>query len=259
MRTQNFFLSKIKLLGALCLASLSVLLTGCDANDAFTADKSIVQEAKSSAPIFTNTQDADNIWDTIKASWSLSEQMNCVPIVIYDDLMNPSLFQSQGISLWNTAVNVEKTQRIFNYDSRKEKKDPSKHYADLNAIALDLQNAEGKEDVYASAILYGIEKETFVALCKHYPQHSLVPVIVSKQLNNSPVYSLGYMFSVTNPALLTPQEALPEQKRFSEIWQAINSQEVIELYGKQFPADYVNTTVFANGKTINSLIPPANE
>ncbi|SGA20668.1 lipoprotein [Chlamydia abortus] len=67
------------------------------------------------------------------------------------------------------------------------------------------------------------------------------------------------MFSVTNPALLTPQEALPEQKRFAEIWQAINSQEVIELYGKQFPVDYVNTTVLANGKKINSLIPPANE
>lgn len=67
------------------------------------------------------------------------------------------------------------------------------------------------------------------------------------------------MFSVTNSSLLTPQDVLPEPKRFSEIWQAINSQEVIELYGKQFPSDYINTTVFANGKTINSLIPPANE
>lgn len=122
MRTQNFFLSKIRLLGALCLASLSVLLTGCDVNDVFTTDKSIVQEAKSSAPIFTNTEDAGNIWDTIKSAWSLSEQMDCVPIVIYDDLMNPSIFQSQGLSLWNTAVDVEHTQRIFNYDSRKDKK-----------------------------------------------------------------------------------------------------------------------------------------
>ncbi|AFS28137.1 hypothetical protein [Chlamydia psittaci] len=259
MRTQNFFLSKIRLLGALCLASLSVLLTGCDVNDVFTTDKSIVQEAKSSAPIFTNTEDAGNIWDTIKSAWSLSEQMDCVPIVIYDDLMNPSIFQSQGLSLWNTAVDVEHTQRIFNYDSRKDKKDPSKNYADLNAIALDLQDSKNKEDVHASAILYGIEKDTFVALCNHYPQHSLVPVIVYKQLNDTTVYSLGFMFSVTNSSLLTPQDVLPEPKRFSEIWQAINSQEVIELYGKQFPSDYINTTVFANGKTINSLIPPANE
>ncbi len=45
MRTQNFFPSKIRLLGTLCLDSPSVLLTGHDTHDAFTADKSIVQEA----------------------------------------------------------------------------------------------------------------------------------------------------------------------------------------------------------------------
>ncbi|QXE27034.1 hypothetical protein [Chlamydia buteonis] len=259
MKTQNFFLSKIRLLGAFCLASLSVLITGCVTDDAFTYDKSVAEEGRQSAPTFLSTEDPNTIWDTIQTAWDLSEHMDYLPIVIYDDLMNPSVFQSHGTSSWSIAVRVEQTKRIFNYDSRKDKKDQSKNYADLNAMVLELQDTREQEDAYASAVLYGVEQDTFAALCNHYSQHSLVPVVISKQIYGNTVYSLGFMFSVTNPSLLTPQDALPEQKRFSDIWNAINSNEVIELYGKDFPADYINTTVFANGETINSLIPPANQ
>ncbi|WP_375793468.1 hypothetical protein O1W69_05060 [Chlamydia sp. 12-01] len=254
MRTQNFFLSKIRLLGALCLASLSILITGCTPDDVFTPEKRLVEEARDAAPSFKETSNTDQVWDAIKTAWGLSEQMNCVPVVIYDDLMNLFKFETHGKMVWSTAVNVNKTKRIFNYDARTDKKDGSaKNYAELNAIALDLGNS--KEDASMSAVLYGVEKETFVELCKHYPQHSLVPVIVSKKNNHMTVYSLGFMFSVTNPALLTRQDILPDQKRFLEIWNSINTEEVTLLYGDQFPTEYINTTVFANGEPINSLIP----
>lgn len=261
MRTQNFFLSKIRLLGALCLASLAVLITGCDADDAFTSDKQLVEEAKTSAPIFTKTNGADDIWDTIKAAWGLSKQMNCVPVVIYDDLMNPSKFQAKGGSIWNTVVEVSNSKRIFNYDTRADKNDArndkkensAKNYADINALALDLQNS--KEESNFTAVLHGVEKETFIALCDHYPQHSLVPVIVTKTSDDRTTYSLGFMFSVTNPALQTRQDVLPNHARFSEIWDSINCKDVTDLYGEDFPATYINTTVLANGESITSLIP----
>ncbi|SYX09049.1 hypothetical protein C834K_0595 [Chlamydia poikilotherma] len=252
MRTQNFFLSKIRLLGALCLASLSVLITGCTAEDIFTTDKHLIEEAKSLAPIFTETKDTDHVWDTIKKAWGLSERLNYVPIVIYDDLMNPVRFQTKGKSLWNIPVNVSNSKRIFNYDARTDKKDNSaKNYADINA--LDLGNS--KQASYFSAILHGIEKETFVNLCKHYPQHSLVPVIVTRSFGPDTTYTLGFMFSVTNPALQTRQDVLPNQERFLEIWNSISSDDVTYFYGENFPADYINTTVLANGEPINSLIP----
>ncbi|BAE81196.1 hypothetical protein [Chlamydia felis Fe/C-56] len=255
MRTQNFFLSKIRLLGALCLASLSVLIAGCAADDVFTSDKSVVEEAKSSAPLFNNSIDPNSIWDNVKTAWGLSDQMNCVPVVIYDDLMNPRNFETLGKSLWNTAVNVDRAKRIFNYDSRQDKKDKTaKNYADLNALSLDLGNS--KEDSDFSAVLYGVDQKTFSSLCKHYAHHGLVPVVVSKQNNDTTVYSLGFMFSVTNPDLLTPQDVLPNRERFLSIWNSINSEDVTSLYGMQFPADYINTTFLADGESINSLIPP---
>ncbi|MEF9497074.1 hypothetical protein [Chlamydia sp. 04-14] len=254
MRTQNFFLSKIRLLGALCLASLSVLITGCDVDDVFTTDRHLVEEARSSAPIFTETNDTDHVWDTIKTAWGLSAQMNCVPVVVYDDLMNPFRFETQGKSLWNTAVDVSNSKRIFNYDARTDKKDNStKNYAEINALALDLANS--KEVSHFSAVLHGIEKETFVALCKHYPQHSLVPVIVTRTSGQDISYSLGFMFSVTNPALQTRQDVLPNHEHFLEIWNSINCKDVTDFYNENFPADYINTTLLANGDSINSLIP----
>ncbi|WP_348662619.1 hypothetical protein [Chlamydia vaughanii] len=255
MRKQNFFLSKIKPLSVLILASLTVLISGCLPNDIFTYDKEVAEEAKSLAPSFKTVEHGGKVWEEIKSAWTRTEKLNCVPVLIHDELMNPVIFASKTKSLWHVPVSGLQATRMFNYaiPTTKEKKPGDKNYADINVVAFKA----GKETVSFSGVLYGVDKEAFITLCKHYSKHSLLPLVVSRvEEDGLTSYSLGFVFSVTDPALISPIDALPQLDRFNYIWNSINNEDVTSSYGPEFPKRYVDTTFLANGTTIAGLIPP---
>ncbi len=77
---------------------------------------------------------------------------------------------------------------------------------------------------------YMAQKKTYAFLYAITTLNTAYPPIISKQLNNGTVYSLGFMFSVTNPTLLTPQEALP----LSEIYQIIILRQSLDSMARNF-------------------------
>lgn len=256
MSKSHVFLSKIKSLSYLLLATAAVLISGCESEDAFVKDPSEAQEALDLAPRFFGVNDSGTVWGDIQSALGSFGHTDVIPVVLYDDLMNPSTLSGVVEASWTTVVDVRNAIRTFNYLNRSTKtsKEASdKNCADLNVVLLGNQSSNSR----VSAIFCGVSRAAFSALCQHYPHHSLLPVLVSKTTStNEEVYSCGYIFSVTDPNYISSPGDLPSTQRFKKIWNDVSSTTTVNAYGEKFIDDFIQTTFSANGDSIESMVHP---
>ncbi|VVT42835.1 hypothetical protein BOKEGFJH_00351 [Chlamydia avium] len=253
MSKSHVFLSKIKSLSYLLLAAAAVLISGCQSEDVFVKDPSEAQEAVDVAPRFTEIGDSNSVWLEIQECSSFNHT-NVVPIVLYDNLMNPEVRATVIGSAWAVPVDIQSAIRVFNSRNKSERSSEkvlNENCADINVILLE---SDPNHTSHVSGILCGVNQKEFTILCERFPHHSLLPTLVSKSENDTTVYSCGYVFSVTDPNFISLPGDQPSAERFLEIWAAIDSDIVQNAYGQKFIDDFVQTTFLANGDSIESLI-----
>ena len=238
-------LNFIKRVSILAFACVSLVLAGCS-HDVFTKDYSEAREAEAALPKFDHgaLKHSDAVWERIAAAVSPSP-LNSLLVVMYNELMNPEVFQetlSQS-ALWSIPVNVLGCRRIFNFNVSGDKA----KLADINAEVVTLEEGSG---IFFSGVCCDVNQETFNTLCSIYSEcHDLVPVIVSDVSGDR--FTVAYMFSVREARFHTGADALPLGDRFNAIWQAVET----AGHGEEFASSYLDTTFAANGNSITTLLP----
>lgn len=246
-----------KLTRALLFVLSLICLSGCQPEEIFVSEIETAEEALYLVPEFEDiSANSEQAWETFSdlvRHHFYTSHVPFIPIVIYDELMHPQRFQNITTSKWCMPVTAHHVVRVFNYDSRSpEEKEgtTTRNYAHLNARVLrDHDNPPFFPPHSCSAMLYGVDKEGFSQLCHHYPHHTLLPVIVSKQKGNDPIYTLGFIFSVTKTEFLTSKYAQPIRSHFYDIWTTITTHEFLKEYGDSITDHYPWDTYLADEET----------
>ncbi|WP_201456959.1 hypothetical protein [Chlamydia sp. 17-3921] len=239
------FIFKFKRALALFLLCIVVLpSSGCDRDRVFTYDRRSTAFLKESLPKFPRREltNPDKVWDTIEAAADLPGRLNSILIVVYDELMNPSIFESvAGIPEWFTPVYIAASRCLFDFHPEGKNSPVGKLNIATTVGMFCTPHEYRLPSLYSNAVCYCVNRQTFRNLCSRYHTYfSLVPVEVFAYQKSEGI-TVAYTFSVTDRQFLTSTKATICQESYDSLMKAVDSKVVRLWFSDCFIQRYIAT------------------